>query len=109
MKTESSNFIKIVAAIFALSLLTVSAAQADANKGQKIYLKKLKNKCGFSGAAMAGKHTQDEWEEIKEEGKLLEEIQMFCPKVKGVKEKYLPDLYDFFHKYGSDSGNVPSC
>jgi hypothetical protein len=109
MKRESSNLIKIIALVFALTAMTGSVAQADVKKGQKIYLKKLKSRCGFTGAKMAGMHTQDEWEEIREDGQLAEEIQKQCPKVKGLKERYLPDLYDFFYEYGSDSGNVPSC
>lgn len=91
-----------------LGMLSTSA-MADANKGQKIYSKKLKKACGFSGAAMAGKHTQDEWQEIMEDGKMMEEIQTQCPNLKGLQEKYIQDLYDFFHMYGSDSGNVPAC
>jgi len=88
-----------------------SSAMADPAKGQKIYLKKLKKACGFNGAKMSAKHTQDEWEEIKEAGKLEDEIIKLCPKVKKgyLKEKWLDDLYDFFYKYASDSGNVPSC
>ena len=58
---------------------------------------------------MAGMHEQMEWEEIYEDGELLEEIQKQCPKVKALKESYLPHLYDFFYEYASDSGNVPSC
>ncbi len=91
-----------------LGMLSTSA-MADAAKGQKLYSKKLKKACGVSGAKIAGSHTQDEWKEIMDSGKLLEEIQKQCPKVKGVKEKYLPHLFDFFHQFGSDSGNVPSC
>ena len=91
-----------------LGMLSTSA-MADAGKGQKLYSKKLKKACGISGAKLAGSHTQDEWQEIMDNGKLLEEIQKQCPKVKSLKEKYLPHLFDFFHQYGSDSGNVPSC
>jgi hypothetical protein len=86
-----------------------ATASADAVKGQKLYQKKLKKPCGFSGAKMAGLHSQDEWEEINDEGKLLEEIQKQCPKVKSMKEKNLEHLYDFFYEYANDSGNVPSC
>ncbi|NPA82700.1 MAG: cytochrome C, partial [Epsilonproteobacteria bacterium] len=65
----------------------------------------------FNGAKMSAMHTQDEWEEIKEAGKLEDEIIKLCPKVKKgyLKDKWLDDLYDFFYKYASDSGNVPSC
>jgi len=87
--------------------LTTTVASADSAKGQKLYAKKLKKACGFSGAKMAGKHTQDEWEEIQSEGKLNDEIKKQCGKT--AKDKYLPHLYDFFYKFASDSGNVPSC
>ncbi len=105
------KFLGIVAAgTLAISLLSTSA-MADPAKGQKIYLKKLKKACGFNGAKMSAMHTQDEWEEIKESGKLEDEIIKLCPKVKKgyLKKKWLDDLYDFFYKYASDSGNVPSC
>ncbi len=84
-----------------------TAAMADIAKGQKLYQKKYKKACEVSGAKMAGSHTQDEWEEMKEEGKLLEYLNGKCNGK--VQEKHLDDLYDFFYEYGSDSGNVPSC
>ena len=86
-----------------------TVASADIAKGQKLYQKKLKKPCGFSGAKMAGMHSQFEWEDINDEGMLLEEIQKQCPKVKSLKESYLPHLFDFFYEYANDSGNVPSC
>lgn len=99
---------KLLAALMVLGLMG-TVASADAVKGQKLYLKKLKGKCGFSGAAMAGKHTQGEWEELMEDGKIADEIKAICPKVKNVKESNIQHYFDFFHEYGSDSGNVPSC
>ncbi|MBU1659765.1 cytochrome C [bacterium] len=89
--------------------MSATAANADVAKGQQIFTKKLKKACNMTGAAMAGKHTQSEWEELNEAGKLAEEIQTICPDLKGLKDKYIPDLYDFFKEYGSDSGNVPAC
>lgn len=104
---------KKVLSIVATTLLVTSVAttsvMADPAKGQKLYLKKLKKSCGINGAKMAGKHTQDEWLEFKEKGTLEDEIKNICPNVKDVKDKYLPNLFDFFHEFGSDSGNVPSC
>jgi hypothetical protein len=84
-----------------------TAAMADVAKGQKLYQKKYKKACGVSGAKMAGSHTQDEWEEMKDEGKLLDYLNGKCGGK--VQEKHLEHLYDFFYEYGSDSGNVPSC
>jgi len=87
--------------------LSSTVVFADVAKGQKLYSKKLKKACGMSGAKMAAKHSQDEWEEIGEEGKLNAEIKKQCGKES--KDKYLPQLYDFFYEYANDSGNVPSC
>lgn len=91
--------------------LGATTLSADVAKGQKLFSKKLKDPCGMSGAAMAGKHTQDEWTDIKEAGNLAAEIKALCPKVSdaAISDKYLEDYFDFFYEYGSDSGNVPSC
>jgi hypothetical protein len=96
-----------VAALLGLTLLS-STASADVKKGQKVYLKKLKAACGFSGAKFAHHHTQDEWEAINGSGKFAAEVKKLCPKAK-MKEKWVPDLYDFSYEYAKDSGNVPSC
>ena len=42
MKTETTNLMKLVAAIFAATALTVSFAHADVAKGQKLHQKKYK-------------------------------------------------------------------
>ena len=83
---------------------------ADAAKGQKLYSKKLKKACGITGAKFAAKHSQDEWEEIMENGKFLDEIKKICPNFKGdLNEKLQKHIYDFSYEYANDSGNVPSC
>ncbi|MEY3002245.1 MAG: hypothetical protein RLZZ428_620 [Pseudomonadota bacterium] len=97
-----------LAALLGTALLT-STVSADAKAGQRTYLKKLKAPCGFNGVKFAAKHTQDEWEAIKEGGKMMEEIQTICPKAKELKEKDVNAIYDFSYEYASDSGNVPSC
>jgi len=97
-------------ALLALLGLAVfsTTASADAKKGQKLYMKKMKASCGFSGAKFAAKHTQDEWEKIQGAGQFAEEAAKICSGVK-VKDKYVPHIYDFAYEYASDSGNVPSC
>lgn len=82
---------------------------ADVNKGQKIFIKMMKKPCGFTGGEMAKKHTQAEWKEINDAGKLNDEMIKQCPDAKPLNEKYLPHVYDFLHNYASDSGNVPAC
>ena len=106
-----TKLLKLVfAGAVALSLASTTAS-ADVAKGQKLYSKKLKKACDMTGAKMAAKHTQDEWEKIKEDGKLVDEIKSICPSAQDsdLKDKYLDHYYDFFHEYASDSGNVPSC
>lgn len=87
----------------------VTVVQADVKKGQKLFTKNLKNDCNMTGARMASKHSQDEWESIYDSGKLENEIKKICPKTKEIKEKYLTHYYDFFYEYANDSGNIPSC
>ncbi len=106
-----NNLLKTVLASTMLLALSTTVVSADTAKGQKLFTKKLKSACGISGAVMAGKHTQGEWEEINSSGKIANEIKIICPSVKdkALKEKYLQHYFDFFKEYASDSGNVPSC
>jgi len=96
-----------VAALLGMAIFSTTAS-ADVKKGQKLYMKKLKGACGYTGAKFATKHTQDEWEAIKQAGKFGSEVTTICPKAK-LKPKYEKDIYDFSYEYASDSGNVPSC
>ncbi|SFZ98102.1 FIG00388079: hypothetical protein [hydrothermal vent metagenome] len=96
-----------LSALLGLAVLTTSAS-ADANKGKKLYMKKMKSVCGFSGAKFAVKHTQSEWEKIKGAGQFAAEAAKICPGLK-LKDKYVNDVYDFSYEYASDSGNVPAC
>jgi hypothetical protein len=100
---------KIALAATLLLTLGATTASADSAKGQKLYAKKLKKSCGITGAVMAAKHSQGEWEDVKDN--LAQEIKTICPNVKdkALKEKYLNHYFDFFHNYANDSGNVPSC
>ena len=103
-----NNITKLaVAALLGMTLLSTTAS-ADVKKGQKIYLKKLKAACGFSGAKFAHQHTQDEWEAINGSGKFADEVKKLCPK-SDLKPKYVPHVYDFAYEYAKDSGNIPSC
>jgi len=91
---ESSNELSII-------------ASGDSAKGQKIYSNKLKSSCGISGAKFAHKHTQEEWGQIKNNGKLAEEIKSICNGTK-IRNKYLLDISAFVIEFASDSGNVPT-
>lgn len=106
-----NKIVKIVLAAAILLAVGTTTASADVGKGQKLYMKKLNKTCGMNGAAFAAKHSQSEWKEINEAGKLAEEIKTICPAAKdsAVNERYLEHYFDFFHEYANDSGNVPSC
>lgn len=106
-----NKIVKIALGATLLLALGATTVNADVAKGQKLYSKKLKKACGFSGAKMAGKHTQDEWDGLGSGDGLKAEIKKVCPKVKdkALKSKYLKHYHDFFKEFGSDSGNVPSC
>ena len=104
----------LLAAMVAGSVFT-TGAMADAKKGQKYYLKKLKvcKKDGLkNGAVFATKHSRKEWAAINESGKITDEWKSICPsgtkKINKMKPKHIKNLYDFVWKYASD-GEVPSC
>ncbi len=99
-----------LAAVIMLGMGSVTLS-ADSAKGQKLYLKKLKNACDMTGAKIAAEHSQYEWETFKEEGKLSDEIKRICPKAPSdaLDDKFLEHYYDFFYEFANDSGNVPSC
>lgn len=104
----------ILAAVLAMSIFT-TVASADAKKGQKYYLKKLKvcKKDGLkNGAIFAAKNDRATWASLKESGKLVDAWKELCPsgvkKFDKMKPKHIENVYDFVWKFASD-GEVPSC
>jgi len=83
---------------------------ADSKTGQKIFKKKFRKKCGFSGVKFSRHHTQSEWKELWEGGKFKEEAKKICPrlKIEEIKESWWEHLYDFSYQHASD-GVVPEC
>lgn len=96
--------------LFMVSVANISLS-ANAVKGQKLFVKKLKKSCGINGAKFAAMHSQDEWEKIMEDGNFKNELKIICPKVdeNKIKDKWIQHFYDFSYEYANDSGNVPSC
>jgi hypothetical protein len=92
------------------------SALADAAKGQKYYLKYMKDGSGMNGAKFATLHTQAEWKALFD-GKGEKFIAEYSKKFPGLEaflkgdkfEKFMPDIRDFCIEFASDSGNVPSC
>ena len=105
------TILKITMACTLILGISASTASADVLKGQKLFVKKLKKTCGMNGAKFAAKHSQDEWEQIKESGAFEDELIKICPNVKkgAIKESWQNHIYDFSYEFANDSGNVPSC
>ena len=105
----------LVSALFIVGLMSTSA-MADAAKGQKYYLKYMKEGSGLNGAKFATLHTQAEWKALFD-GKGEKFIAEYSKKFPGLEaflkgdkfEKFMPDIRDFCIEFASDSGNVPSC
>ena len=100
-----------VLTLVAFSMMsTPTIATAGVDKGQKIFKKKFRKYCRFSGVKFARNHTQDEWEEIYDEGNFQKEAKRICPrlKVKKIKKSWWEDVYEFSYKYASD-GVIPKC
>jgi hypothetical protein len=111
-KTEKGIKMKQITKLALSTLLGMAimttVASADAAKGQKLYQKKLKAPCGMTGGDFAAKHSQDEWKEINDGGKMADEISAICGGAT-IKDKLLPFIYEFADEFANDSGNVPSC
>ena len=110
-----NNLLKIVLTSMMVLAMSTTVASAEAKKGQKYYLKKLKvcKKDGLkNGAVFATKHSRKEWSTIKENETLLDEFKSICPsgtkKINKMREKDIKNLYDFVWKFAAD-GEVPSC
>ena len=100
----------VLALLVTMTVPIVSMAGSKAQKGQKIFKKKFRKACGFSGARFSKTHTQAEWETIYEKGKFQDEAQKICPglKLKKIKKSWWPYVYEFSFQYASD-GLVPKC
>lgn len=104
---------KYVAVFFlamATMVATTSSVSADSDMGQKIFKKKFRKQCKFSGVKFARNHTQGEWEDIWNNGEFPQEAKKICPKLDldDIKEEWWEDVYDFSYEYASD-GHIPKC
>jgi len=105
------KLVKIALAGALMASVATTSLVADPVKGQKLFIKKFKKPCSFNGAKFAAKHSQDEWEQIMNDGKFKEELMKICPNIEEskIKDKWIPHIYDFSYEFANDSGNVPSC
>ncbi len=105
---------KLILAVVIVSFSMVGTsvpAQAGVAKGQKLFKRKFRKSCRFSGVRFARKHTQEEWTNIYESGKFQEEAKKICPRLKldKIKDSWWPHVYDFTLEYATGSSHVPSC
>jgi len=70
---------------------------------------KIKKACGMNGIEFSAKHTQVEWEMIKNLCSFKHEAEKICPHLKDMSEKWVDDLYEFTYEYAKGSGKIPSC
>ena len=116
VKSLIAKFARVpLVTIVALGLAT-SFASADPARGQKLYLKFMKDATGIKGDAFSTQHTIEEWKKLCENGgaDLIKEYSEKYPNaaefLKGEQfKKFQPDICDFVIHYAKDSGNVPSC
>lgn len=102
----------LLATIISFAIIGSSLpVQADIIKGQKLFKKKFRKSCHFSGVKFAHYHTQAEWETLYKDGKFPMEAKKICPRLKldKIKPSWWPHIYDFSHEYAIDSSHIPSC
>jgi len=89
--------------------ITLNITKGDEIIGLKLYNTKIKKSCNFTnGWIFANKHSQDEWEEIAQNGEFRNEIINICSTIdNSIKESWLPNLYQFVYQNANDSGVVP--
>jgi hypothetical protein len=108
---------KIIVALAAIWLTALAAfADGNADTGQRVYLKMLRDHTGMNGADFAAQHTVAEWNALFEgDAKgFVEEIGGKYPSAKAYLNgenfaKHKPHLNAFTTNYAKDSDNFPSC
>lgn len=95
--------------LITLGIPTISSA--DTVEGQNLFKKKMRKYCGFSGVHFARQHTQDEWKEIYDNGKFIEESVKLCPRlnIDKIKTIWWEDIYHFTHEYSVGGSHIPEC
>ena len=103
------------AAIVAIGLSS-GMVMADADKGQKYYLKYLRPHFGYNGQVFAQQHVKVEWKALfrKDAKKFIKKFSKKHPQAAAFLQsekfqKIAPDVKDFAIKYAADSGELPNC
>lgn len=102
----------LIATLVSFAMISTTVpSYADSEQGQKIFKKKFRKACRFSGVRFAQHHTQGEWEEFYESGKFPEEAKKICPALNldKINNAWWPHIYDFSMEYAKDSSHLPKC
>ena len=91
------------------TLFFTSAMAGNVEMGQKIYGKKLKDACGYSGVKFTATYTPAEWQKFYDDGQLEAEIKRMCPTITEFNAVWTDHLFSFVFEYGKGSGNEPTC
>ncbi len=105
------KIIKVILSSLLIFMSIPTSSVAGAKKGQRIYKKYFHKKCGFSGVTFARHHLQEEWEEIYETDRLLDEAKHICPHLdtEKIKKEWWKDLYLYSVKYAKDGVPPNGC
>jgi hypothetical protein len=108
---DMKKIMVLVALVLFTMVSTPAVASSNLVKGQKLFKKKFRKSCRFSGVRFARYHTQDEWEEIYDEGKFRNEAKRICPRLKlnKIKKSWWKYVYEFSYEYAKDGSKVPHC
>ena len=100
---------KLVVSVLVLCAL-VSAVDAGAFKGKKVYAAQLYHTCGFTGEVMGKKYTKKEWTKFYKGKTLAKVLKEECPDSTLITKKSdLRALFSFFELFAKDSGNKAAC
>ena len=86
-----------------------SKEKGDVLTGKKIFKYVLKEDCKLTAYKIAEKHSQEEWEELREHHKFKETLFETCPNVRiYYQDRWTKDLFQFIYE-SSDEDDIPEC
>jgi len=111
------KFITMLLASFLMVGSLATFASANADKGQRYYLKFMKKDTGLNGSQFATQFTESEWKKMFENdgeafiSKYAEKYPHMADFFEGdrFKNRMMGDIKSFLIRFASDSGNVASC
>jgi len=82
--------------------------EGNASKGEIIFKEKLEIDCNTTATEFAQKFSQEDWEDMGQDGTFKESIFKLCPKIKTYYDNnWTVDLYKFSYDNGNDCHDIP--